>query len=69
MLGISDACRISGQGLLDRGCTEEHLNELPVALVLVVPVVVVPVEPVLHGEEAGTIRLLRDVGVHSGLSE
>jgi hypothetical protein len=64
VLGVPNADRIVGQSLIDRGGAEEHLDGLPVALVLVVPVVVVPVDPVLHCKEAGPIGLLCYVGVH-----
>ena len=63
VLGVADADRFGGQRLLDVRCIEQHLDELPVAFVQIVPVVVVPEQPVLNGEQVGSIGLLDDVRV------
>ncbi len=66
VLRVADADRFDLQRLVDRRGGEQDLDELPIALVLVVPVVVVPVEPVLDGKQVGMVGLLHDVGVHRG---
>jgi hypothetical protein len=65
-LGVAHTHRFAGERLGDGRGREQQLDPLPVALVLVVPVVVVPVEPVLQGQLVGTVVLFDDVGVDHG---
>ena len=59
----------SGVQRLGRGARpEEHLHQLPVALVHVDEVVEVVEEPVLQGDQAGAVGLLRDVHVGGGIA-
>src|SRR3954447_19255912 len=64
VLRVAEGGRLPGQRLLDRGGAEEDLHELPVTLVLVVPVVVVPVQPVLHGQVARAGGLAGDMRIY-----
>ena len=68
VLRIADTDRRDRQRLLGTAGRKDQLDAFPIALVLVVPVVVVPVEPVLQCDLVGLIVLHDHPGIDSGLT-